>query len=460
MATNSTEIDSIVGSATTVFSRILKSPAFKAALIGVLIVLLLIPTLMIWFLLSERQNYQRQVESEIAQGWGNSQTVNGPYIAVPYYKSISSVNDKGQQVRSEKREFRFFSAEQLDIKTDVDVTVRAKAIFKTPVYRSETTLSGAYKPLDLAKHVEDQGRFDANNAFMVLEISDVRAIKNDVILKRRSKADQSFRPGLKNFQRDTGSSGIHLDLSADDLASGFDFSIDLILNGSRVLGFAPSGQTTKTSIKGNWPDPSFGGLFLPDQRKITDKGFEASWSVPFLARGIDASVKSKRIPLSTSVLTVSLIKPLDFYQSVSRVLKYAIGLIAMCFLVVFVLEVTSGTLFHWIQYMLLGFSLVVFYVLLLAFAEQIGFAKAYIVSAIATVALIGAYVASITGKPKQGLIVGLGVSVALGFFFFTVLQRDYALLVGAIIAFVGLAILMFATRRVDWRMGAAKNADA
>ena len=39
-------------------------------------------------------------------------------------------------------------------------------------------------------------------------------------------------------------------------------------------------------MKSDWPDPSFYGAFLPDTSAVTEKGFEATWVVPHLARSL------------------------------------------------------------------------------------------------------------------------------------------------------------------------------
>ena len=61
------------------------------------------------------------------------------------------------------------------------------------------------------------------------------------------------------------------------------YKIDLVLNGSSSLTFAPAGRENTVSLESNWPHPSFTG-FLPVSRSISGAGFSSSWSVPFLAR--------------------------------------------------------------------------------------------------------------------------------------------------------------------------------
>jgi inner membrane protein len=47
-------------------------------------------------------------------------------------------------------------------------------------------------------------------------------------------------------------------------------------------------------------------------------------------------------------------------------------------------------------------------------------------------------------------MIGAGLAGVYRFLYITLRQQDYALLMGSIALFVLLAVVMFATRRVDW----------
>ena len=134
----------------------------------------------------------------------------------------------------------------------------------------------------------------------------------------------------------------------------------------------------------------------------------------------------------------------------SRTLKYSIGFISLVFLAVFVVELKGGRMVHWIQYVLTGLALIVFYVLLLALAEHTGFTIAYAVAALATTLLVAAYLGSATGSRKNGLSLGAVLLSAYGVMYLVLREDEYALLAGALISFVTIAATMYATRRVEW----------
>ena len=91
-----------------------------------------------------------------------------------------------------------------------------------------------------------------------------------------------------------------------------------------------------------------------------------------------------------------------------------------------------------------------FYVLLLALAEHIGFMAAYGAAAVATTALVSTYCAKLlASRLRGGLIAGL-LSTVFGLLFLFLQMEDFALLAGAIFAFVVLAVVMFSTASLDW----------
>jgi inner membrane protein len=124
--------------------------------------------------------------------------------------------------------------------------------------------------------------------------------------------------------------------------------------------------------------------------------------------------------------------------------------LATAFMAVFLLELRSARYVHPVQYLFVGLGMIFFYVLLLSFAEQIGFLCAYLIAAIATSGLISLYVARVQASWAKGLLMLLVLSVLYGLLYLILQLEDYALLAGAIAGFVMLAVVMFSTLRVDW----------
>jgi inner membrane protein len=158
----------------------------------------------------------------------------------------------------------------------------------------------------------------------------------------------------------------------------------------------------------------------------------------------------KNNEFTQSLLGIDLRQPIDHYEKSMRSAKYAVLFIALTFLVFFLVELISHRRIHPFQYLLVSFALVLFYCLLLAFSEHIGFNRAYLVSAAAIIALITAYSKTIFNSLRQTAIMAVFL-LALYTFLYVLLQlEDMALLFGSIGLFVALAAIMYASRKVNW----------
>ena len=448
-----------IGSIQTFFS----SPGAKFILLGVIIFALLIPTLMVWALVEERSQRAETVAREIAQGWGSAQIINGPYLVMPYTQvekvPLNSNNTRLTQDRVVTRH-AIFSPDKLEMGGKIDVEERKKSIYKTQLYHFKNNLKGSFADFDMNKIREAGGTPKPANAFLVIGISDTTGFRSDIMLKVDGKSEGQFLPGLNSlgnasyatgkYNRSRAGSGIHIPISSDKLAEGFDFEISMALNGSRNIAFVPAGKTTQLDIQSNWPHPGFTGKFLPEERDISAEGFSATWTIPNLARGISEVQLSSQLPQAGTSIGVNFVEPLSFYQVTSRSLKYAIGFFSLVFLAVFILELYGKSSLHWIQYILTGLAMIIFYVLLLALAEQVGFLIAYGIAALATTILIAWYVGDALGNKNGSAIVG-GVLATTYLVMYMILNEEtYALLAGSMIAFIAIAATMFATRNIDW----------
>jgi len=133
-----------------------------------------------------------------------------------------------------------------------------------------------------------------------------------------------------------------------------------------------------------------------------------------------------------------------------RTAKYAFMFIGLTFLSFFMIELLNKKLIHPIQYLLIGFSLLIFYTLLLSFSEQMAFKYAYLISSVATIGLITSYTKGVLkDKLQTGII--LLILVLLYSYLYIVLQlQDLALMIGSIGLFSILSLVMYLTRKIDW----------
>ena len=229
------------------------------------------------------------------------------------------------------------------------------------------------------------------------------------------------------------------------------------LSGAERLSIAPFAKDTRVDLVSNWNDPSFQGGVLPERHTAGDgqsEGFEAHWRVPYLARGIAGAGANLDLSELTEWnrrdMAVRFMKEGNPYQSVERALKYAVMFVGFVFLAYFLFEVTSAARAHPAQYVLVGLAQTIFYILLLAMSERIGFDGAFLIAASMTVLLTAAYAASVFRSRLYGLRALAILSGIYTLIYVLMRAESHALLAGALASFAAIALTMYMTRNIDW----------
>lgn len=444
--------------------RVTRSPAFKFLLVLFLILLLAVPLLLVYGLVWDRENRAREVRREVSQLWGPEQRALGPFLIVPYTVRIETVQgEKRVETIQERR--AVFTPEQLEIDGTADSKVLRRSIFEVPVYTARFKLSGRFLAPRIADVAAEVASVRWRDATFVLALSGVSGLKEAASLRIDGARDVPFSPSV-GFPS-SHLVGIHAKIGpgAGDAASDrpigpFTFSADLAFNGSIALMFSPAARETRVRLASPWPHPSFSGAFLPDDREVTAKGFTAAWRIPHLARSVPeawALHDGGLDRLRPYAFGVTLVDPVDFYSLVNRALKYGIMFIAMAFLAVLCLELTLGARVHPVQYLFTGIAMVLFYVLLLSLAEHIGFLAAYVLASVATGGMLAVYVGAAMASTTAGAAMLAIFAIIYGVIYLILQAQDYALLAGAMLGFIVLTIVMFATLRVDWSGASARR---
>jgi inner membrane protein len=231
----------------------------------------------------------------------------------------------------------------------------------------------------------------------------------------------------------------------------FAVTSSLRFSGAERIAILAYGKTTQITIQGDWPSPGFDGGFLPVTREISDHGFHAEWSIPFIARGVRAEgIEDSVHTLDATAMGVSFVEVADPYQSVERSIKYVVLFLGLIFLAYFVFEVSAGKRLHPAQYILVGIAQIIFYLLLLSLAERAGFDLAFLLAGAATVALLAANAAWVFSSRWQGVRAFATFTVLYALIYLLLRLEDNALLVGALSSFLAVAAAMYFTRRIDW----------
>jgi inner membrane protein len=438
-------------------NSIKNSQLTRIILICVLVLLLQIPTLMLQGLVTDRESLRQSVITEVTDGWGRQQTVTGPRLIVPYVKQSQKSDGKIQRTVLQGT----FLPETLDIKGNLKTQIKKRGIFEVPLYTATLDLNGTFLRPDLNLWGVRKEDILWDQSELIVEISDVKAIQNQVDLKWNNKAIP-FLPGTGKFRgtntsRSTdlvGSSGIYTPLKAQMDGDRFTFSIPLVLQGSENLRVTPFGKVTNVTIASDWHHPSFQGSRLPKTSKSNAQGFTANWSIPSLGRNYAQQWNSEGAVdeslIQQSGFGVDLISPIDNYRMNDRSIKYNILFLLLTFVVLWLFELTAGLRIHPLQYILVGAAMCMFYMLQLAISEHIGFNSAYAISSFAVIALITSYTMTVLRAKRRGGIVGIMQAVLYAYLYVVLSSQDYSLLIGSIGLFGFLAVIMYCTRRIDW----------
>lgn len=433
-----------------------RSLTFRAIVVGILVLLLLIPLSMVQDLIGERAERKSEAEAEISQTWGGPQTLIGPFIDVPYDVPVLATAPDGSRsmARSETR-YAHFLPEELRAQAVLEPFKKHRGIYDVAVYTSRTDITGSFPPMS-GEGLGLTYPLRWNEAKLVLGVTDLRSIKEQVSLRIAGRTIQ-FEPGLPD--QDLAGNGLSADLPLDSTMLGrpLEFSCDLTINGSVSFDLVPVGKVTRVNCASIWNDPSFHGAFLPNPQDSTSdpaQGFNADWTVLHLNRTYPQEfIGDRRGEVEASAFGVWLMQPVDEYQKNTRASKYGLMLIVLVFLVFFFVEVLQKLRIHPIQYLLVGFALCIFYTLLIAISEHLGFGTAYILSAVAVIGLVVLYAHSVFKVERASQLLGLIMLLVFGFMFALIHEQDYALLFGSIGLFIVLALVMWVSRRIDWNGG-------
>lgn len=418
-----------------------QSLGIRLSIIAFLTLVLLIPSFLIQDLISERKNRRDSVADEISQKWGNEQAIVGPLLTVPYKHHYKSGKEIEHTIR-----YAHFLPDLLNIEGSINPEVRYRGLYKVIVYNSKLSLSGNFPPVnldDLNIAIED---FLLEDAFVSVGISDMTGIREFIKINWNDK-EYIANPGIES--NDVLESGISV---SPDLEAGEKqhFNFELNLNGSSGLLFSPVGKQTNVQLSSDWPNPSFTGNFLPADRAVNSSGFSATWNVLDLNRNFSQQWLGPNRELSNSTFGVTLLLAVDEYQKTMRTAKYAIMFIALTFLTFFMIELLSKKIIHPVQYLLIGFALLIFYTLLLSISEYVVFELAYLIASAAIILLITVYSYSVlSDKLKTGIISGVLI-ILYGYLYILLQLHDYALLLGSLGLFVVLAMVMYLTRNINW----------
>jgi len=418
--------------------------AVKLVVLGFLVLVLLIPVASVLGLVREREGRACEVREEIGSVWGREQTLGAAVLSLPFpggLRGVSHLHLLPTEVR--------WSGE-------VAPRIRARGIFEVPVYEARLSASGWFDVPDVETLEVAPSMVDWNGATLTLGVGDLRGIQDRAELVWGGRR-LPFEPGSASGV--LVPSGLNVVVGGGAVRPGarIPFSFELTLRGTETLHFLPLGEMTSVRLASPWPDPGFDGAFLPRERELGPSGFRAHWSVPYFGRGYaqswrddESDANALQLAAADSAFGVTLVRPADQYQQTERSVKYAVLFIGLTFTGLFLLELLSSVRLHPVQYLLVGFALCLFYVLLLALAEHVGFLVAYAMASAAVVGLVSLYGRSLLGGWRRVAPLAGTLTALYAYLYSLLVAQDHALLLGAVGLFAVLAAVMYLTRNLNW----------
>jgi len=453
---SSADMDGVKNTYQSVVKNMNQTLTIRGIVIAIIAIVMLIPLGMFEEVVHERNGLYQNVLHDIANTWGGQQTLQAPILVIPFIEEHVSKETTTDEYYREKTKTktkyitRYAIHLPKDLKIDVNLLEehRKRGIYDSLVYKADISLSGSFIKPNIESMSERIHRIDWDKAFVILGLSDTRAI-NDVTPLNWNGMENRFNSGTK--LTNLLEYGFHARLLAFDANKDkHEFSAKISVNGSKGFRFAPFGENTVVSMNSSWPHPSFQGMTLPSEYKIKDDGFTSMWSIPHLARNFPQSwaTSGKTYNLSEFTAGVDLFEPVFLYSKVTRAVKYGILFVGLTFLTFLIFELTMKARLHFVQYGLIGVALSLFYLILLSVAEHTAFLSAYIIAATINVGLITMYTfAALKSWSRSGVIfVLLGALYAV---LYSLLQlEDYALLMGTMLLLSVLIVLMYVTRNL------------
>jgi inner membrane protein len=413
----------------------------RMIIVGFLTMLLLVPATMIEQLIVERSARREEAVAEISAKWAGPQTVIGPVLTIP----VKGIGRDSEGKHLETADRVNILPDSLDIDGALSTEARYRGIFHVVLYNGKLTARGTFNPAAVFADPAIVPQWD--KAFVTIGVSDLRGIKENVVLRWNATA-LNAEAGVRT--KDIAESGITFAPTIADTSATQSFSFALDLNGSSSLSVAPLGRRTSVRLSSPWSSPSFDGAFLPERRTVTSEGFTAEWRVLELNRNYPQTTFGAMSKPEGSTFGVSLLQPVDEYQQTLRTTKYAILIVALTFIALFLSEVLAKQTLHPVHYSLVGFALLLFYLLVLALSEHFGFDAAYAASSATALALVTLYTLAIVSKKRIAAIIALMLVILYACLYALLQLEDYALLIGSLALVVVLGATMYLTRRGTW----------
>ena len=433
--------------------------AFKAFVVGLLMVVLLVPLGLVNGTIKERANYRQEAVAKIADSYAGPQLLSGPVLVVPYVdtRREPALDAAGKSVETQTRTSGrwLYFPKSLDFDGKLQPSERRLGLHRVRVYELQSVAQARFD-LVLPPAPADASRA-LGQPYLSYSIADVRGLVGMPSLSVDNAA-VTLRQGVGSHR---GGRGLHAFLPGEVPAQGarlrFDTRFASNLGGTESLQVVPIADSNHIALASAWPHPQFSGRFLPRTRQVDASGFRAAWDISSLASAAQAQyAKGDEEPMEA--LQLGLVDPVNVYSQADRASKYGILFVLLTFVGFLMFELVKRLAIHPIQYGLVGLALAIFFLLLLSLSEHMEFWLAYLLAATACIALQGTYLSAVLGSRARGWGFAGALTLLYAALYGLLVSEDNALVLGSLMLFGILAAIMLATRRIDWYAPLAADA--
>ena len=422
-----------------------RSLGLKVLVIGLVTGVILIALAAVNGTIGERESYRNDAVKSIEASYAGTQTLTGPVLVWPYKKTtVATETDDNGKKTSVERTWELTATwfpHALDVRGTMTPKQLRHGLYNVTVYELAGHVTGS---MEVVKP-QVAGTVVWGEPYLAMSVEDVRGI----VGTPKVTVNGAQETMLQGVEASMGwKPNLHVPLK--DVKEGpVEFAIDMDLAGTEKLSVTPVGDSNHVELSSTWASPLLAGQFLPRTRDVSDKGFTASWDVSSLATGTQVQMRTREAK-DIDKMDVSLLTPIDPYKLSDRATKYGILFVLLTFGGFFLFEAMKDWPIHPVQYLLVGFGLAIFFLLLISFSEHVSFGAAYVISSAACIGLLTFYVSFVLKSATRGLGFGGMLTALYSAVYGLLISEDNALILGSVLMFAVLAVVMVVTRKVDW----------
>ncbi|MGM5629615.1 cell envelope integrity protein CreD [Apibacter raozihei] len=429
--------------------KITESVMLKGVVVVLLIFIMLLPTPFIINLIGERKERKEKIVKDESRRFGGNQTLCGPYLKLPYQKKDS--------LGRITLYYRYLSPKEVKVKGKLNPLPKHRGLYDIVMYKAQLTLEANFESTDYASLQKDSNNYLWNEAEMVFGVSDTKGWEGDLNFRVNNttipvQAGEGFSieelvtsketPHYQTQEMEELKIPVHLNPEKNVTVS-----LPMTFNGAGELNFIPVSKNMQIDISTAFKDLKFTGEASPSENE-TGNLRNLHWKVSSLRM---ETLTTQFSDYGKNKFGITIIQPNNDYGKTNRVAKYSVLFIGLTFITFFFIEIINKLKIHPVQYVLVGLALSIFYLLLLSLSEYLGFNLSYIVSSLATTLLICWFIKGIVKSLRITGIVFVVLLLVYTYIFIIIQLDELALLAGSCGLFIILALLMYFSRKIDWK---------